>query len=115
MDSKIAEMQRYYLLNRYENDKLEQYSRKENLRILGLEEEEDETEGILEAKIIELARDIDVKFKTDDISVAHRLGKRRGAMRPSSLYDKSYEVGAPEESEDEYLESENEQYDAEED
>ncbi len=55
MDSKIAEMQQYCLLNRYENDKLEQYSRRENLGILVLEKEADETEGVLEAKIFELA------------------------------------------------------------
>ncbi|KAK8389338.1 hypothetical protein O3P69_008818 [Scylla paramamosain] len=61
----------------YENDKLEQYSRRENLRILGLEEEADETEGVLEVKIIGLAGDIGVKLKTCDISVAHRLGKPR--------------------------------------
>lgn len=85
MDRKIAEMQRYCLLNKYENDKLEQYSRRENLRILGLEEEADETEGVLEAKIIELAGDIGVKLDTSDISVAHRLGKPREGGRPVVL------------------------------
>ncbi|KAK8397094.1 hypothetical protein O3P69_004634 [Scylla paramamosain] len=86
MDSKIAEMQQYYLLNRYENDKLEQYSRRENLRILVLEKEADETEGVLEAKIFELAGDIGVKLKTDDISVAHRLRKPREGESPQIEY-----------------------------
>ncbi len=47
------------------------------MRILGLEEEADETGGVLEAKIIELAGDIGMNLKTDDISVANRLGKPR--------------------------------------
>ncbi len=47
------------------------------MRILRLEEEADYTEGVLEAKIIQLAGDTDVKPKTENISVAHRLGKPR--------------------------------------
>ncbi len=87
MDNKIAEMQRYCLLNRYENDNLEQYSRRirKNLRILGLEEDADEVEALLQAKIIELAGDIGVKLKTDDISLAHRLGKPREGGKPIIL------------------------------
>ena len=37
------------------------------------------------------------------------------AMRPSSFYGKTYEVGVPDESEDENLESEDEEYDIEKD
>ena len=37
------------------------------------------------------------------------------AMKPTSFYGKSYEVGVPEESEDENLESEDEEYDVEKD
>ncbi|KAG0729576.1 hypothetical protein GWK47_030024 [Chionoecetes opilio] len=40
MENKANEMQRYCLLNKYEYDKLEQYSRRDNLRISGLEENE---------------------------------------------------------------------------
>ena len=36
-------------------------------------------------------------------------------MKPTSFYAKSYEVGVPEESEDENLESEDEEYDVEKD
>lgn len=82
MESKVAEMQRYCLLNKFENDKLEQYSRRDNLRISGLEEDVDETEEVLEAKVIELAADIGVKLKPEEISVAHRLGKPRDGGRP---------------------------------
>lgn len=82
MESKVAEMQRYCLLNKFENDKLEQYSRRDNLRISGLEEDAGETEEVLEAKVIELAEGIGVKLKPEEISIAHRLGKPRDGGRP---------------------------------
>ncbi|KAK4294781.1 hypothetical protein Pmani_032619 [Petrolisthes manimaculis] len=77
MANKAAEMRRYCLLNTNVNDRLEQYSRRDNLCVSGPEEDEDETGDVLKAKIIELADDIGVKLKPDDISVAHRLGKPR--------------------------------------
>lgn len=82
MERKVADMQRYCLLNKFENDKLEQYSRRDNLRISGIEEDADETEEVLEAKVIELAENIGVKLKSEEISVAHRLGKPRDGGRP---------------------------------
>lgn len=82
LESKVAEMQRNCLLMKYENDKLEQYSRRENLRISGLEEEEDESEEVLEAKVIELADTIGVKIEQNDISIVHRLGRPREGGRP---------------------------------
>lgn len=69
-----ADMQKICLLNRYENDKLEQYMRRDNLRIFGLEEEADENEVVLQAKIIEAA-DMEVKLEYGDISTVHRVGK----------------------------------------
>ena len=75
-------MQRQCPLNKYDNDKLEQYSRKENLCISGIAEETNETDGILEAKIIELAGDMGVELKSEDISVAHRIGKPKEGGRP---------------------------------
>ena len=82
MTSKLAKVQRQCLPNKYENDKMEQYSRRENLRIFGINEEANETEDVLEAKVIELAGDIGVEIKPDDISVAHRMGKPREGGRP---------------------------------
>lgn len=79
---KIADMQKINLEHRYENDRLEQYTRRDNLRIFGIEEEEDEDEDILEAKVIEVAGDIGVKLKADDISVVHRLGRVGDRSRP---------------------------------
>lgn len=75
-------MQRNCLLLKYEHDKMEQYSRRENLRISGWEEEEDESEEVLEAKVIEHADTIGVKIEQDDISVVHRLGRPREGGRP---------------------------------
>ena len=77
-------MQRQCPLNKYDNDKLEQYSRKENLCISGIAEETNETDGILEAKIIELAGDMGVELKSEDIAVAHRIEKPKGGGRPVS-------------------------------
>ncbi|KAG0716773.1 hypothetical protein GWK47_008900 [Chionoecetes opilio] len=72
MESRANEMQRYCLLNKYENDKLELYSRRDNLRISGLVEDEDKSEEVLEAKIIELADNIGVKLKPDEYQLTHR-------------------------------------------
>lgn len=74
--------QKQALLNRCEMDKLEQYQRKDNLCIYGLEEESDETEEVVEAKVVELAADIGVTLVPDNISIAHRLGKPQGRSRP---------------------------------
>ncbi len=83
--SELAKMfdtsQKQALLNRYETDKLEQYQRKDNLCIYGLEEENEETEDVVEAKVIELAADMGVTLVSDNISVAHRLGKPQASNR----------------------------------
>lgn len=69
------EAQKYCLLNRYENDRLEQYMRRDNVRIAGLSEEEDENEEILQVKTIELAADMGVTVEPGDISTVHRVGR----------------------------------------
>lgn len=73
------EAQKYCLLNRYENDRLEQYMRRNNLDIIGLAEEEEE---ILQAKTIEVAADMGVAVEPGDISMVHRLGKPGERSRP---------------------------------
>ncbi|KAK4310455.1 hypothetical protein Pmani_017984 [Petrolisthes manimaculis] len=50
--SNSAEKQRSCLLSRFDNDRLEQYMRRDNLRIFGIEEEPDEDEDIIQAKVI---------------------------------------------------------------
>lgn len=77
-----AEFQKVNLLHRYDNDRLEQYTRSDNLRIIGIEEDQDEDEDVLQAKVLEIAADIGVKLNADDISIAHRLGKAGERSRP---------------------------------
>ena len=65
-----------------EIDRLEQYGRRDNVRIFGLEEtrNEDTTE-----KVVELAADMGVAITAKDISVSHRLpqsGKRADKAKP---------------------------------
>lgn len=73
------------LLMKYECDRLEQYQRRDNLRIYGIEEESEESEETLEEKVVELAANMGVILQTDDISVVHRVGKLRDRERPVIL------------------------------
>lgn len=73
--------QNQVLVNNYDCDKIEQYQRRDNIRIFGLEEEEGETEEDLELKVIELASEMGVSLKADEISIAHRLGRSRNKER----------------------------------
>ena len=62
--------------NKFEVDKLEQYSRRENLRIVGLPTTENE--NVLE-KVLEFGQDLGVDLSKEDVSTAHRVkskGKR---------------------------------------
>ncbi|KAK4321308.1 hypothetical protein Pmani_007884 [Petrolisthes manimaculis] len=74
--SNSAEKQRSCLLSRFDNDRLEQSE------IFGIEEEPDEDEDIIQAKVIEVAADIGVKIEANDISIAYRLGREGGQGRP---------------------------------
>lgn len=77
-----AESQKVSLHHRYDNDRLEQYTRRDNLRIFGIEEDQEEDEDVLQAKVLEVAADVGVKLEADDISIAHRLGKTGERSRP---------------------------------
>ena len=62
--------------NKFEVDKLEQYSRRENLRIIGLPTTENEN---VEGKVLKLGQDLGVEIRKEDISTAHMVrskGKR---------------------------------------
>lgn len=76
------QVQRQGILMKYECDKLEQYQRSDNLRIYRLVEESEETEEVLEGKVIELASNMGVNLQSSDISVVHRLGEPRDRDRP---------------------------------
>ena len=69
----LDEAQKYCLMNQYENNRLKQYMRRDNVRIAGLSEEDDESEEILQAKTIVLAADMGVTVEPGDISTAHRV------------------------------------------
>ncbi|MPC62734.1 hypothetical protein E2C01_056825 [Portunus trituberculatus] len=68
MVSDTAEVKRINLLQRYNNERLEQYTRRDNLRIFGIEEDPDEDEDVLQAKVIEVAADVGVIIEPNDIS-----------------------------------------------
>lgn len=70
-------------VGQYRSDQLEQYTRRETVKICGLEEQADETTGMLEKAVIEIANVIDVPLNPCDISVVHRSGpKKNGKPRP---------------------------------
>lgn len=76
-------LQRTFLTNKYDTDKLEEYMRRDNVRLTGIDEDEDEDETILETKVINVAAEIGVELGPRDISIAHRLGKpETGKVRP---------------------------------
>ena len=81
VDNLYNKMQQKVLLLAYANDRQEQYTRRESVRINGLQEAEGETENDLRKHVIELAQDIGAQVKDEDISVVHRVG-RRGSTRP---------------------------------
>ena len=66
-------------LHTFELNRLEQYSRRESIRICGI----DETAGEDTDDVVrELAADIGVMLKPEDISVSHTLPGRPGSTRP---------------------------------
>ncbi|KAL7402199.1 hypothetical protein ABVT39_011223 [Epinephelus coioides] len=70
---------------KYREDELEQYSRKENIRINGMEEQSgEESDDQLIEKVCNLAAAPGSVMKEEDISLAHRLGgvKKQRKMRP---------------------------------
>ena len=63
---------------KYENDRLEQYSRRESIRIFGIKEAADgrEDNRVLEDKVLRILNDTGARVHAGDISVMHRIGKR---------------------------------------
>jgi hypothetical protein len=62
------------LLNRYKNDELEQYGRRENIRVHGLPEDKNED---LSAKFVQLMHKISINITSGDISVIHRVKSKK--------------------------------------
>lgn len=76
----IADLKNQIKLQTYQLDRMEQYTRRENIRITGIpyEDGEDTTE-----KVIKTAREIGVTLTREDVSVSHRVGRtNQEAQRP---------------------------------
>lgn len=78
--AELRELKTELQQQKFENEKLEQYTRKDNVRIFGLSETENED---LDDKIISLAGEIGLELKKDDISVSHRLRGNGKKPRPA--------------------------------
>ncbi|XP_072177047.1 uncharacterized protein [Diadema setosum] len=64
-------MKRSVQIGHFEVERLEQYTRKENVKIYGLKEEQGEnTTGV----VLDLAKQMGVDIKATDLSICHRLG-----------------------------------------
>lgn len=74
----IKALQRNVLLLKYENDRQEQYSRQETMRIMGLKEEQGED---VEKKVLEVFKEVGASVTSEDISVVHRTGQRKKGAR----------------------------------
>lgn len=82
MDKTIKELntlKKNMQLHKFELDKIEQYSRKDNIRINGIEQNENENTNDI---IKQLASDIGIAITDSDISVSHRLPGRPGSTKP---------------------------------
>lgn len=75
----IQHLQKNVLLMKYENDKLEQYSRRETLKIVGVKEEEGED---IEKKVLDIFKATGADVSADDLSTVHRSGDRKRKGRP---------------------------------
>ena len=82
LESVKEELKQERIKSKIEVDRLEQYQRKDSLRINGIPYEEGESNSQLEDKIISLARDIDVDLKREEISVTHRLKPTKKGVHP---------------------------------
>ena len=69
-------------INLYKIDDLEQYGRRENMRIYGIPESTDSVDDDGEKVILKMAEDLNIELKDSDIQRAHRLGRKR--INPNS-------------------------------
>lgn len=66
----------------YENDRLQQYSRRESVRVFGIAPEEGETAEQVEQKVMGVFREAGADIKEEDIAAVHRVGKAGAGVRP---------------------------------
>ena len=66
----------------YANDRLEQYTRRESVRIFGVRQENGETAEDVETKALRVIKDAGVEVSAEDIAAVHRVGRRSDNARP---------------------------------
>ncbi|KAL8609226.1 hypothetical protein ACOMHN_036670 [Nucella lapillus] len=66
----------------YENDRLQQYSRRESVRIHGVKSASGETGEEVEQKVIQVFKAVGTEVKPDDLATVHRAGKEKKGARP---------------------------------
>lgn len=66
----------------YQLDRMEQYTRRDNIRIKGVDYSTNENTNDI---VINLAKDIGVELSSNDISTSHRLGATREVTKPSTI------------------------------
>ena len=77
-ERKVSDLESKIDLLRYENDRLEQYSRRENIRVLNLSEPAGtETKEELEAGVAEVCSQTGIAVTAIDFAACHRVGKRK--------------------------------------
>ena len=78
-----AELQNEKIARVLANDRLEQYQRKDSVRITGIPHVQGETNAQLEDKVIDVANKIGVNLVRGDISVTHRLKADKNGKIPT--------------------------------
>ena len=75
-------LERDRVLAKIQNDKMEQYSRRENVKVYGMKEREGEKEGDLISLLEEVGTAMEVEVDSKAISAIHRLGRKEQGTRP---------------------------------
>jgi len=65
-------------------DKIEQKMRRNNIRVIGIQEDSDGQPEDLRAKVIKMAKDIDVDLGEGDVIEVYRVGKKQGEEQADS-------------------------------
>ena len=72
---KLVKMQQFALMNKFDNDRLEQYSRRETICFSGISSDVGDSKENLIEEVKKIAGALEVPIKSEDISVIHRAGK----------------------------------------
>ena len=66
----------------YDNDRLQQYTRRESVRIWGIKTERNEKAEDVEKRALEIIHDAGVDCTPDDLQAVHRAGKEKDGIKP---------------------------------